>query len=357
MRWAEVDLDAIRSNAVRLCTRIPPEARLIAVVKADGYGHGARHAAGAALQGGAWGLAVSTLAEAREVADLVPPERLLALGGLAPAEAPEAVASGCQVTCSSLLLAHALEDAADTARPLGVHVKVDTGMGRFGASPEQAAELARFIAGSDRLRLAGVCTHFASSESDPAFTQRQFRLFGEVVASLGVDPGLRHASNSGAILRHPELALDAVRAGIALYGCEDSGAGLRPALALRATITHVKPVPPGATVGYGGTWRAERLSLVATATIGYADGVHRARSNRGEVLVRGHRVPLIGRVSMDAITLDVTAVPDVAIGDTATLIGRDGGEVIAAEEVAAWSNTISYEVLTSIGARVERRYQ
>ena len=152
------------------------------------------------------------------------------------------------------------------------------------------------------------------------------------------------------------MGLDAVRAGIGLYGCEDAGAGLRPALALRATITHVRPLPPGATVGYGASWRAERLSLVATATIGYADGVHRARGNRGEVLVRGRRVPLIGRVSMDAITLDVTAAPDVEVGDTATLVGRDGEEAISAEEVAAWSGTISYEVLTAIGPRVERRY-
>jgi alanine racemase len=329
--------------------------KLIAVVKADGYGHGAIPVARAALAAGAWGLAVSTLEEAAEVRDLAGAgERLLVMGGLVPADAGRAAELGCAVTCFSEPLVRALAAAASPARPLPVHLKVDTGMGRLGCTPQEAPGLARLIAGSPALRLAGVYTHFAVSESDPGFTHEQHRRFMTVFEGFGLDPGLRHANNSAAALRYPELALDAVRVGIALYGCE--GEGLRPALALRGLVTHVKTVPVGATVGYGATWRAERESRVATVAMGYADGVHRARANRGEVLVRGGRAPLIGRVSMDAVTLDVTEVPGVAVGDTATFIGGDREQAISAAEAAAWAGTISYEVLTAIGRRVERRY-
>jgi alanine racemase len=166
---------------------------------------------------------------------------------------------------------------------------------------------------------------------------------------------MRHVCNSAGALNHPDFALDAVRCGISIYGCE--WPGTQPALALRSVVTHVKTVETGATVGYGSLWRAPGKARIATVAIGYADGVHRARANRGHVLVRGRRAPLVGMVSMDAITLDVTEVPGVQAGDVATLIGQDGDQRITAEEAATWSGTISYEVLTSIGPRVERRYQ
>jgi len=235
-----------------------------------------------------------------------------------------------------------------------VHLKIDTGMGRFGCAPEDAPALAQFIDESRGTRLAGTWTHFAKAESDDAMTRSQFDLFIDTVSRLGVSPGMRHACNSAGALRHPDFALDAVRCGISIYGCE--WPGTKPALALRAVVTHVKTVEKGATVGYGSLWRAPGQARVATVAIGYADGVQRARANRGEVLVRGRRAPLIGMVSMDAITLDVSDVPEVQVGDVATLIGRDGDVVITAEEVAEWSETISYEVLTSIGPRVERRH-
>jgi alanine racemase len=185
-------------------------------------------------------------------------------------------------------------------------------------------------------------------------TRAQFDRFIDTLANFDVDPGTRHACNSAGSLRHPDFALDGVRCGISIYGCE--WPGTRPALALRSMVTHVKTVERGATVGYGATWRARARARVATVAIGYADGVFRARANRGQVLVRGRRASLVGMVSMDAITLDVTEVSGVQVGDVATLVGRDGDELITAEEVAGWSNTISYEVLTSIGPRVERRY-
>jgi alanine racemase len=351
LRWADVELGAISANCRRIIEHLPRGSRLIAVVKAGGYGHGALPAATAALKGGAEGLAVATLEEARELSSLTSPQQILVMGGLTVEQAPEAAAGGWGIAVSSRELAAALRDAVEV---VPAHLKIDTGMGRFGCTPAEAPGLAAFIANSPGLRLAGTWTHFASADSGEAMTRRQFELFNDTVNHFDVDPGVRHACNSAGALRHPDFALDAVRCGIAIYGCE--WPGMTPALTLRSVVTQVKTVEAGATVGYGATWKAPGQRGVATVAIGYADGVHRSRSNRGHVLVRGRRAPLIGVVSMDAITLDVTGIPGVRVGDVATLIGADGDERITAEEVGEWSGTISYEVLTAIGTRVERRY-
>ncbi len=321
------------------------------MVKAGGYGHGAVPVAHAALEGGATRLAVATLEEAAQLRGLVDPERILVMGGLLPAHAGLAAASGCSIAVSTRELAEAL---ARAEMQVPVHLKIDTGMGRFGCAPEDAPALGQQIEESPGTRLAGTWTHFAKAESDAAATTRQFEVFLDTVSRFEVSPGIRHACNSAGARLHPDFALDGVRCGISIYGCE--WPGTQPALSLRATVTHLKTVEKGATVGYGSLWRAEATARVATVAIGYADGVSRARAGTGDVLVRARRAPLIGMVSMDAITLDVTDVPGVEIGDTATLIGQDGGEVITAEEVAGWSKTISYEVLTSLGQRVERRF-
>ncbi len=341
----------MRANCARILAHLPAGTRLFAVVKAQGYGHGALPVARAALDGGASGLAVAALEEAAALGDLAARADVLVMGGLLPAQAKAAASGGWAVAVSSRELAGALADAGAV---VPVHMKIDTGMGRFGCSPEEAPALARFVHGSRGLRLAGTWTHFASAGSADAMTRAQFGRFTQALQALDVDPGLRHACNSAGGLHHPEFALDAVRCGIAVYGCE--WPGTVPAIALRAAVTHVKTVAKGATVGYGSTWTAPDSRRVATVAIGYADGVFRSRSNRGDVLVRGRRAPLIGVVSMDAISVDVTDVPGVEVGDIATLIGADGDERITAEEVAAWSGTISYEVLTSIGPRVERSY-
>ena len=354
MRWAEVDLAAVRANCGRILAHLPDGSELIAVVKADGYGHGAVPVARAAVEGGATGLAVATLEEAEavsELGDVVRGYQILVMGAITPAQAATAAAGGWSIAVSTRELAAALGDCGEL---VPVHLKVDTGMGRFGCTPEEAPAIARFIEESPGLVLAGAWTHFASADSDDAMTQAQFQLFTKTVAAFGDDSIKQHVCNSAAALRHPEFALDAVRCGIAIYGCE--WPGLQPALSLRSMVTHVKTVAAGTTVGYGATWKAPDKRRVATVAIGYADGVHRARSNRGQVLVRGHRAPLIGTVSMDAITVDVTDVHGVQVGDVVTLVGEDGGGRITAEEVAEWSRTISYEVLTSIGPRVERRY-
>ena len=321
-------------------------------MKAGGYGHGAVKAARAALDGGATRLAVATLAEARELGGLVAAEHILVMGGLPVSDAAAAAARGCAVAVSSVEFAAAL---AQSDEVVPVHMKIDTGMGRFGCSPEEAPRLARFIDQSAGLRLAGTWSHFACADSDVAMTRRQFALFEQTLTTLGVDPGVRHVCNSAAARHFPEFALDAVRCGISLYGCE--WPGNEPALALRSVITHLKTVEKGATVGYGATWRAPERRQIATVAIGYADGVHRARSNRGHVLVRGRRAPLVGTVSMDAVTIDVTDVEGVEVGDVVTLIGKDGDERITAEEVGRWSGSISYEALTSLGHRVEIVYR
>jgi len=341
----------VRANAARILAHVPHGTRVMAVVKANGYGHGAVQVARAALAGGATWLATSTLEEANELTGLVHPEHILVMGGLVPEQAAAAAANGFVIGVSSLEFARALEDGDEV---VPVHLKVDTGMGRFGASPTEAASLAEFIDRSAGLRLAGTWTHFASAGTDEAMTRAQFDRFMNVLDRLGFDPGIRHVCNSAATLRYPQMALDAVRTGIALYGCEWPGAA--PALALRSVVTHVKSLPKGGTVGYGALWSAPSPARVATVAIGYADGVHRARGNRGDVLVRGRRASLIGAVSMDAITVDVSDVDGVAVGDVVTIIGPDGDERITAEEVATWSNTICYEVLTAIGPRVKRLY-
>ena len=341
----------MRANCDRILAHLPKGSRLLAVVKAGGYGHGALACARAAIEGGASGLAVATLEEAHALGGLVDASNVLVMGGLVVDQAPAAAAGGWAIAVSSRELAAAL---AANEEVVPVHLKIDTGMGRFGCQPGDALGLARFIDESPRLRLAGTWTHFACADSDDAMTRGQFDRFIEVIETFDVDPGLRHACNSPGALRHPEFALDAVRCGIATYGCE--WPGTQPALAVRSIVTQIKTVDAGATVGYGATWKAPGKRRVATVAIGYADGVHRARSNRGQVLVRGRRAPLIGVVSMDAITLDVSDIAGVQVGDVATLIGVDGAEQITAEEAAEWSNTISYEVLTSIGPRVERRY-
>ena len=274
------------------------------------------------------------------------------MGGMTIDDATTAATSGCSIGVSSLEFAKALGESEEV---VPVHLKIDTGMGRFGCAPEEAPTLASYINESAGLRLAGTWTHFACADSDVAMTRLQAERFVEAVSSLGVDPGLRHACNSAGAHHFPEYAFDAVRCGIALYGCEWTG--LEPALALKSVVTHVKTVEKGATVGYGATWRARDRTRVATVAIGYADGVHRIRSNRGHVLVRGRRARLIGRVSMDAITVDVSDVEGAQVGDVVTLIGQDGDERITAEDVGRWSGTISYEVLTSLGRRVEIVYR
>jgi alanine racemase len=243
-----------------------------------------------------------------------------------------------------------------------VHLKVDTGMNRQGVRPEDVvAVLGQITASAPHLQLAGVFTHFADADGDDAErTEAQHRRFVPVVDTVrDVRPDvLVHAANSAAALRFPQMRHDMVRPGIALYGYlpdHCGGIAVRPAMTVYAVVTHLKTVRAGERVGYGGTWTAPRDTLVATVAAGYGDGVHRAQSNRGTVVAAGVRCPMVGRVSMDQITVDVSAAPGVAVGDAVVIVGGSGEERLGADEVAAVEDTISYEVLCAVSARVTRR--
>jgi alanine racemase len=365
--YAEIDLAAIAANVRLACRLAGPGVQVMAVVKADAYGHGAVPVAGTALEAGAAWLGVAIPEEAIPLRLAGITCRILVLGPISPEQADLVAAYGLDQCVSDLAQAEALDRAARAhGRELSIHVKVDTGMGRVGLRPREVRGVAEKLAGLPSVRLAGWMTHFAESEAeDPAFAREQLARFVGITRELqdaGLAAPLCHAANSGALLHLPEARLDLVRPGIMLYGYHPRGRpqvadpGLRPALRLRTAISQVQAVARGESVSYGRTFVAPRDLRVATLPAGYADGVGRLLSNRGQVLVRGRRVPIVGRVCMDMTMVDVTDVPDVRVGDEAVLIGRQGSEEISADEVAELQGTISYEVLCGIGPRVPRVY-
>jgi alanine racemase len=362
---ARVNLAAIERNCARLRAAAAP-AVLCAVVKADGYGHGAAPAALAAQAGGAEWLAVATAEEAAalRLAGIGGP--LLVMGALSDTDLPVALAAGADVVAWREGFVTALA-ARSEARGTGVHVKLDTGMGRLGTrDAEEATRVAAAVAAAPDLRLAGAMTHFATAdEDDPAFLRAQLAAFEPWARALAAEhPGLLvHAANSAAALGEPAARFGMVRCGIAVYGLDpfhrDPAAhGLEPALELRSYVAEVKRCAPGESAGYGRRFVAERETWLGTVPIGYGDGVRRGLTNAADVLVDGRRVPLVGTVSMDNITVDLgpaTAEPPLR-GAEAVLIGAAGGERILAEDLAAALRTINYEVACGIGARVPREY-
>ena len=371
VRIARVRPAAIEANVRRLAERAGGAA-LCAVVKADGYGHGAVTAARAALAGGASWLAVATIREALEVAETAD-----SVGSDAPvlilAEADHGLVIGASGRCPSRVrftVASAAGIEALAAAPgsaPAVHLKVDTGMHRMGALPDELDSVtAALRAAGDRLRLEGVWTHLAVADApDDPFTAEQLDRFDEALARLGrsgLPVGVVHVANSAGLLAHPDAHRDMVRAGIAVYGVPPSpeleGAiELEPALELVSRITAVRTVAPGESVSYGRHWWADEPTRVATVAIGYADGVRRDSGSAGvEVLVRGRRCPIVGAVTMDQlmVALPPAIADEATMGDEAVLIGRHGADEITATEVAQRLGTIAYEVLTSISARVPR---
>ncbi len=354
--WAEIDAAALVSNLRKLRSKAG-RAKVMFVVKANAYGHDAALCAAAAEKARAadW-LGVSSVEEGvalREAGVKLP---VLVLGSLYPFESVlAAVAYGLTPMVASLDAAKRVaEAAARLKRRVDCHVKVDTGMGRVGAGREAAVGIVRHLAAGGAVRVSGLFTHMACAESDRAFTRRQLAAFKGVVAALtreGLRPPLVHAANSAALLRHPEARYDLVRPGLAAYGLVD---GFEPVLTLKSKIVFLKTVPKGATVSYGATWRARRVSRVATLPIGYGDGFSRALSNRGEALIAGRRCPIIGRVTMDQTMVDATGVPEARVGEDAVLIGRQGRAEITAAAVARLCGTIPYETVTALSARVPR---
>ena len=357
--WAEIDLDALQGN-VRALRAFAGDARLMAIIKANGYGHGAVPVARAALDAGATELGVICLDEGVELRAAGIAASIVILGHTPVAQAADVILHRLSPTVNSLQLGLALSAAAVKAGlVLPVHVKVDTGMARYGLRPNECVALAESLRELPDLVVEGVFTHFASAdEPDQAFTHYQYAQFLDVVARLPWVP-VRHAAASAALIGVPETTLDMARVGIAMYGYAPAGGaelGLRPVLALKSRIVRIYALAAGETVSYGRTWRAQRPTRVGLVMAGYADGVPWALSNRGEALVRGRRVPIIGRVCMDQFIVDLNEVPDAKVDDVAVIIGPQGSDFIGAEEVARLSETISYEVLTGISARVARLY-
>jgi alanine racemase len=358
---AHVDLGAVERNCATLERRLGAAA-LCAVVKADGYGHGATPCARAALAGGATWLAVATAAEAAALRDDGIGGRILVMGALTGAELAVALAADADVVAWRESFVQAVEAAAAHDRPARVHVKLDTGMGRLGAKdPDQARAVAGAVDASERVELAGVMTHFATADdgSSDFFDEQlhRFRPFAEELKRA--HPGcIAHAANSAAVLRSEAAHFDMARCGIAVYGMDPFGKdptpwALEPALALGSYVAEVKELAAGESVGYGRTWTASAPTRVAVLPIGYGDGYRRGLSNSADVLIRGRRFPVVGTISMDNITVEVGEA-DVAIGDAATLIGVDGEERVTTEELARKLDTINYEITCGVSARVPR---
>ena len=363
---AVVDLGAVRRNCVGLADGLSGAARLCVVVKADGYGHGAVECAGAALAGGASWVAVAAAGEAVEVRAAFPEVPLLTMGALTETELDIALEAPSDIAVwrpahAELAAAHGAERGL---RPR-VHVKHDSGMGRLGERDADAVlRLVETVAADERLELAGFWTHFATAdEPDSTFFEEQLKRFGTLVERVRADhPGvLVHAANSAATLRDPAAHFDMVRCGVAVYGLDPFQGdplerGLEPALELRSYVADVKRFAAGESAGYGQRWRAPVETYLGVLPIGYGDGVRRALTNNADVLVDGHRQPLVGTVSMDNVTIELGPASHVIPGAAATLIGSQGDERILCEEVARRLDTINYEVTCGISRRVPRIY-
>ena len=352
--WAEIDLDAVRHN-VYVLKRRAAGVRLMAVVKADAYGHGALPVSRAALEAGADSLAVVTVEEGAKLRRGGIRAPILVFTDLPPDRLPLAEAHRLTVTVHSLLTAGRI-----AAHPgLEAHLKVNTGMNRWGVGPEEVGEARKILGG----QLVGVYTHFASADSDPSATWRQIEVFDGVLAAHPFGDVIVHASNSAATLWHTRARYDLVRPGVALYGLHpagDSGApedeSLRPAMTLKSYVADVRRLAPGEGVSYGLTFRATGPIFAATVPVGYAEGYRRALSGKAEALIRNRRRPLLGRVTMDACVFGVDGT--VEVGDEVVLLGEQGGEKVFAEDLGRWAGTINYEVTTGVDPRrVERSYR
>ncbi len=360
--WLEVDLGAIAGNMRAVKRIVGDHVRVLVTLKADAYGHGAIRVARTTLQHGAWGFGVATLGEALALRKAGIDAPVLILGYTPPWQVRDAIRHDVRLTVFDPDVAREIGAAMRELRHAAiVHVKVDTGMARLGLHPDEVAPFLSLLR-EQNIAVEGLFTHFATADSaDESFARLQLSRFTALLAQLessGVRPPIVHAANSAAILRFPEAHFDLVRPGLTIYGLAPSAETplpdpFRPALAFKTEVAQVKTLPPGSPVSYGGTWVTQRESRIATIPVGYADGFRRAPSWR-EVLVRGRRAPVVGRVAMDYAMLDVTDIPGVRTGDEVVLIGRQGNDQITAEEVAGWLGTINYEVIAAILPRVPR---
>ena len=361
---ARVNLAAIDRNIGRLRAALAPGTALGAVVKANAYGHGAVAVARAAQEAGAAWLAVATAQEAAELRSAGVEGPLLVMGALTQEELLVAVGAHADVVAWSEAFVAAVGQVAADEQLVGVHVKLDTGMGRLGTrDPERALTLAEQVADAPRLALTGVMTHFATAGEDPDFVATQLDRFRPLVEAVQKrwPQVIVHAANSGAALTAPASHFDLVRCGIAIYGCDPAGSDprdwdLEPALELGSYVAALKPAREGDSVGYGRRFTAARDTWIATVPLGYGDGIFRALGGNCDVLIRGRRHPLVGTMSMDNLTVEVSGPDAVAVGDRVVVIGSDGPERQTAEELARRVGTINYEIVCAISQRVARVY-
>ncbi len=359
---ATVDLNALTHNYQEMARRIG-DRKVLAVVKAQAYGHGAIPVSRRLVELGIHMLGVALVEEGRDLRDAGITAPILVMAPVFPGQADVIVGAKLTPVVYTLAVARALSDAvAGMGRTLGVHVKIDTGMGRIGLSPEEAVDFIVAVGKLPGLAVEGLMTHFADADlRDKAFAWAQMDRFESLIRLLeakGITIPLRHAANSAAVLEYDRALLTMVRPGLMLYGYNPLesrvSADLRPVLSLVTRVAFLKRVPAGVPISYGRTFVTNRESLIATIPLGYADGYSRGLSNKGEAIVRGARVPVAGRVCMDMTMLDVTDVPGVAEGDEVVLIGEQGNERITADDIAARTGTIAYEVLCGISCRVPR---
>jgi len=365
--WVEIDLDAVAHNVREIRRITSPQAKVMAIVKADGYGHGAEPVARVALENGAERLGVAILSEAlalRQAGIQVP---ILVLGYTPEEQAEEVVAYEITQTVFSDSLAQALsKEAVKLGKTARIHIKLDTGMGRVGIDPEEIVEFVQKISKLANLEIEGMFTHFAiADELDKTYTEGQFTKFMVAVKALekvGIRLPIYHVCNSAALIDLPQMHLDMVRPGIILYGLYPSAEvkkeriELKPAMGLKAKVGYVKQIAEGTSVSYGRRYIAPEERIVATLPLGYADGLTRLLFAKGGTLIKGERAPLVGRVCMDQCMVDVTHIPGVGVDEEVVLMGCQGARRITAEEIAEQIGTINYEVVCMISKRVPRVY-
>lgn len=361
--WVEIDLGAIAHNVKEIRKITAEKTKICAVVKADAYGHGAVAVARAVLQAGADRLAVAIMSEALELRRAGFRVPILVLGHTPLGQAPIIVDHDITQTVFSMDLAQAISKVAVAAgKTVNVHIKIDTGMGRIGIRPENAGDFVEAVSRLPGIRIEGVFSHFATSDSsDKSFTYEQYNQFMQalqLIEDKGIEIPIRHIANSAAVLDLPEMHLDMVRPGIILYGLWPSDEvnhtiELRPAMKFKAQVCFSKDMPSEAPISYGRAYFTNQPSRIATLPVGYADGWSRLLVNKVHVVVRGQRAPLVGRVCMDQCMIDVTHIPGVITGDEALLFG---GDDLPVEEVATHMGTINYEIICMVGKRVPRLY-
>jgi len=362
--WTEIDLGRLRRNLQLIRRDLPRHAQLLAVVKDEAYGHGALDVARLALEEGAWGFGLSTLEEAMSLRDAGIQVPLLLLGERQEAELPWCVEHDLTVCVNEPHTVRKLAQlAARFGRRVPVHLKVQTGMSRYGVRWDEALPLAEQIVAEKSLLLEGVMTHFAQSdETDKTFANLQFSRFQEVLQGLaarGIAVKFRHACNSGGFLDLPRAHLDLVRVGILLYGVFPSSVcrripGIEPVMSVKARIAAIQKLKPGEVVGYGMRYTAPSERRIAVLPIGYGDGFPRVR-NQGGALIRGQRAPLVGGIAMDAVMVDITDIPEAQMWDEAVIMGRQGSDEITVHDVAKLKNSVSYDVLTNWRLRLRRK--